>query len=307
LLLLAPLLGEIVSGSTPPIVFLLSPVPAVLEVALYGGGALLVRELVIRWRRSWMSVVLLGLAYGLVEEAVVLKALFDPNWPGAGQLGTYGRAAGIGWVWLVQVDLFHSLVSITLPIMLAGLLTLRRAGDAWLSSGQLRGLGAVWLIAVAAGAAILRPVDPPMPQYALTVLAAAVLVVLARLWPATRQISDAHDGPSRWRPAFAIAALATWSFFVATWSGPDSGRPPAATVILQIAIVVAATIAFRRLVLRRTGLTRGEQLAVISGILSFFLAIGLPAFATGQTLVNILVISAMGFFAIRLRGRALRG
>lgn len=298
---LAPFLGEVVSGSTPPIVVLANPLYAALEVVLYGGGALFVRELVVRWRRSWISVILLGLAYGLIEEGLVLKAIFDPNWEGAGQLGTYGRVDGIGWVWLLQVVAFHSVVSITIPIMFAGLLVQGRRSDPWLSSRQLRVLGGGWALAIVIATAIVRPVEPPEPQFGLVLLAVAALIGLSRLWPS--RPPRAHSGSSRWLVALLIGTLGTWSFFIATWSGPESGRPPVATIALQVAILAASVVALRSGVARGARLTDGEQLALGAGVLSFFLLSGLSAFATLQPFVNVPVMAAIGLFGLRLRRR----
>lgn len=300
---LAPLLGEIVSGSTPPLVFLLNPAFAALEVALYGGGAVFVRELAVRWRRSWISVIVLGLAYALIEEGLVLKAIFDPNWEGAGLLGSYGRANGIGWVWLLQVSAFHAIVSITIPIMFAGLLVAERRADPWLSSRQLRVLGGAWLLAVMGAAVIVRPVEPPEPQYGLLILVVFALIGLARLWP-SRPMASLRENSTRWPIALLIGAIGTWSFFIATWSGPDSGRPPEGTIALQVAILAASGFALRRGVLRGGQLTDGGQLALGTGILSFFLLVGLPTVATGQTFVNLAVMVAMGLLALRLRRRS---
>jgi hypothetical protein len=46
---LAPAVGELLSGSSPPFEFF-NPFTFFLLAALYGGGAILVRELVFKWR-----------------------------------------------------------------------------------------------------------------------------------------------------------------------------------------------------------------------------------------------------------------
>jgi len=49
LFVLAPAVGELLSGSSPPVEFF-NPFTFFLLAALYGGGAILVRELVFKWR-----------------------------------------------------------------------------------------------------------------------------------------------------------------------------------------------------------------------------------------------------------------
>jgi len=48
LFFLAPIIGELLSGSAPPAEFF-SPVGLPVLTILYGGGAILIREIVIRW------------------------------------------------------------------------------------------------------------------------------------------------------------------------------------------------------------------------------------------------------------------
>lgn len=79
LVLMAPLVAELLAGSTPlgqPIVLaFLLPV----YLLLYGAGALLIRELVRHSGRGWTSILLLGAAYGLIEEGFVSQSLFNPT------------------------------------------------------------------------------------------------------------------------------------------------------------------------------------------------------------------------------------
>ena len=53
ILLLAPVLGDCLTGATPPVDVVLWPPGAVLLIALYGCGALLCRE--IAFRRGWID------------------------------------------------------------------------------------------------------------------------------------------------------------------------------------------------------------------------------------------------------------
>ena len=52
LFFLAPVIGELLSGSAPPIEFF-NPFSLIILPALYGSGALLVRELTLRWKKRW--------------------------------------------------------------------------------------------------------------------------------------------------------------------------------------------------------------------------------------------------------------
>ncbi len=89
-----------------------------LNMGLYGPGVILIREAIIRWRKGWASVFLLGFAYAIVEEGLDLSTFFNPNAGPVGILGTYGHWLGVNWVWTVGLMLFHSAISIALPILL---------------------------------------------------------------------------------------------------------------------------------------------------------------------------------------------
>ena len=70
ILLFAPFFGEGLSGSSPP-VELLMPGNLAFMAALYGCGALVCRELVHRFGLGFAGPVLLGVGYGVWQEAFV--------------------------------------------------------------------------------------------------------------------------------------------------------------------------------------------------------------------------------------------
>ena len=75
LFLLAPLIGEFLLGNLP-----ITWLGSLLVLApLYGGGALLIREMARRFGLGWPSIILLGLAYAVIEEAFVTESLFNPH------------------------------------------------------------------------------------------------------------------------------------------------------------------------------------------------------------------------------------
>jgi hypothetical protein len=139
LLLLAftPGIPEYLSGSSstallvasPPVFFLFLG----LNLGLYGPGVLLVREAWVRWGRGWGALLLLGAAYGLLEEGTALSTLFNPNASVVGGLGHYGRALGVNWVWLIGVLGVHIVLSVGVPILLLGLALPETRGRSLLS------------------------------------------------------------------------------------------------------------------------------------------------------------------------------
>ncbi|MBU0478692.1 hypothetical protein KKC91_09015 [bacterium] len=120
LLFLSPVLGELLSGSTPPLCFF-SPNALLLGVLLYGCGTVLIREARVRWKLQW-SIIFLAVAYGIVEEALTTKAFFNTNWIDGGVLLGYGMFLGVQWSWTIVLLLFHATVSTLIPIAIVDLL-----------------------------------------------------------------------------------------------------------------------------------------------------------------------------------------
>src|SRR5262249_3412316 len=131
---LSPLVAEFLLGDFPvtllPLVLLLGP--------MYGGGALLIRETVRRTGRGWPSMVLLALAYGIVEEAVTTESLFDPDYAHAHLLDRgFVPALGIAVPWTIFVLTLHMVWSISTPIALAEGLVPSRRTTPWLRTPGL--------------------------------------------------------------------------------------------------------------------------------------------------------------------------
>src|SRR5438132_7842229 len=122
LLLLTPGIPEYLSASSQLTLLVISPLIffglLAANLGLYGSGVILIREAMIRWKKGWASVFLLGVAYGIVEEGIALWTLFNPLAQPVGNLGFYGHWLGVNWVWTVGLLIFHSVYSIDLPIFL---------------------------------------------------------------------------------------------------------------------------------------------------------------------------------------------
>lgn len=120
LFILSPVCGELLSGSAPPVEFF-APLTFITLCLLYGGGAVLVREMAFRWKVGWLSILALGAAYGIIEEGLMVKSFFDPAWMDLGILGTYGRWLEVNWVWTVELIIYHAIFSIGIPILITTL------------------------------------------------------------------------------------------------------------------------------------------------------------------------------------------
>jgi hypothetical protein len=153
LLVLSPAIGELLSGSSPPLQFF-NPVAFLPLVGLYGCGALLVRETVVRRQLNAGGILLLGTAYGIIEEGLMCKSFFNPHWTDTGYLSVYGRSGGVNWVWTFGLTFYHMVVSITVPIFLTESLFPQQAGEPWLRRRGWKIAGTAFGLVVILGFAV---------------------------------------------------------------------------------------------------------------------------------------------------------
>ncbi len=311
LFFLAPAVGELVSGSSPPAEFF-HPVTLAILAALYGSGAVVIRELALRWRKGWPAILALGAAYGIVEEGLAVKSFFDPNWMDLGILGTYGRWAGVNWVWSLELTVYHAVVSIAIPIALTTLIFPKRRDTPWVGR---RGLG--WFLGLLAAdvifcSALLTPYRPPAVQYGLATLLAAGLVVLARRLPVreagpVETPSGAGGRKMRARRFLGLGFLATVLFFIVTWAVPHTGLPFPGTMLLTVALVAGTAGLLRRMTKASGGLSDRNLWALVSGALAFFILLAPlqeldPARAgstAGMALTGLAALFLLGWIAWR--------
>jgi hypothetical protein len=207
LLLLAftPGIPEYLSGSSSfallagnPVVFLLF---LGLNLGLYGPGVLLVREALVRWRPGWAGVILLGAAYGLLEEGTALSTIFNPKASVVGSQGSYGHFAGVNWVWTVGVLGIHIVYSVGLPLLLLGLALPETRGRSLLSRRQVAlalGVYAVDIVLLALIVGYWRTAP-------FLLIAAAVTAGL--LYVAAHALPHGALEPNRWSPRLSPVAF----------------------------------------------------------------------------------------------------
>lgn len=144
---LSPLIAEFLLGDFP-----LSKIGILLFLApFYGGGAILIREIVRRTGRGWPTILMLALAYGIFEEAFTTQTLFNPDYLGLHLhllVPAFIPALGIGGWWTVFVLTLHTVWSISVPIALVEALVPRRAHMPWLK-GLGTGIVAVLFVLIA--------------------------------------------------------------------------------------------------------------------------------------------------------------
>lgn len=127
LILLAPFIAEILSGSTRLSVLFVY----LFEVMVWGLGALFCRELVRRWRAGGTSLLLLGLALSVAEEFIIQQTSIAPI-PFPGSHADYGRVWGVNLVYLLFMLGFESVWVVVVPVQVTELMFPQRSREPWL-------------------------------------------------------------------------------------------------------------------------------------------------------------------------------
>ncbi len=240
LFFLAPLVAEFLLGNLP-----IKMLGALVVLApLYGGGALLIRESVRRTGHGWPSIVILGLVYGIVEEAFTTQSLFNPNYLGLNLHllePAYISVLGIGAWWTVFVLTIHTAWSISASIALMEAFVPDGASAPWLGRTGLTIAGLLFVLGAVASTLIELRHDHFLASPAQLASAAVICVILALIafrTPAWKASVTARV-PNPWLAGvFALAAGSAVLLIPSRWGWG------AAIAILAVDGIVLAAVLF---------------------------------------------------------------
>lgn len=299
LLLLTPGIPEYLSASSnltllvllPPLFFLFLGA----NMGLYGSGVLLIREAMIRWKKGWASVFLLGIAYGILEEGVDLWTLFYSKAGPVGNLGFYGHWLGVNWVWAIGLVIFHSVFSIGLPIFLFGLAIPELKSKSlltnrgWKVVSSVLVVDSIFLYIFVSG--IYSPYSPGGGVILSSLVAIVFLVFLARKLPGN--FLKTRSGQPSWRPIkFAIAGIL---FFPATLltGGFSAGANIPFVIPFVLDLFLALFILTRAF--NAMGTTNNQEQKVALGI-GLLVPIAVFGFIASVGQMNLLIVLADTLF-----------
>lgn len=255
LMILAPVIAEVLSGSTKlSYIFALIP-----EILVWGGGALLIREIVRRWGGGWTSVLLLGVGLAIAEEFLIQQTSLAPL-PWLGNTAAYGRVWGVNWVYFLYMLGYESVWVVLVPLQLTELIFPEGRNERWL---RPRGLVIVSLLFVV-GSRIAwfawtqraREMVFHVPKYAppflAVVLGALAIVLLAVLAytvrkTATRAANASEKPPSPWLVIVGTLVLAfAWYGLIVLVFVPQPSLPLWIPMVGGIAWAALAFFAVNR-------------------------------------------------------------
>jgi hypothetical protein len=234
LLFLAPAVSQLLSAELAPANFF-SPFGLTVLPLIFGGGAILIRDLVKRWGKGWASLLVLGAVYGIVREGLMLRSFFDPSWQDIEVLGSYGRWLGINWIWSLDRTIYHAVISIAIPVFLTEVMFPAFRKKIWLGKWVSIVLAIVFALNIIFGYFFGTDYQPGAVQYWLTVVAAAVLFVAAWKLPVgSEDLKTVNVKPPIvfWLTGF----LGTIAFMVIFWALPNTSLPSPVTFLLGMGI-----------------------------------------------------------------------
>jgi hypothetical protein len=319
---LSPLIAEVLSGSTPPLLFI-QPFGFIFIPLLYGSSAILIREILVRRRLGWGNALILGAAFGVFQEALIVQTWYtfmaksSPSYSN----GFYGVWLGTNWVWALDLTIYHAVISITIPLIWLALIFPQRALRPAL---RRRGiiLFLLWLIipcgllAINAAKAQFAKEGYPGPPPIGYLLACALMVALILAGSFVRlptpRPQPGRRTPGVWAVRLTMFGLTTF-FFLFTFVFPATKLPP------PIMLVIAASF-FAFGVWRiaswsaRDGWGARHWLALVMGLVGWYLLIWAPlvefAFRLplrqGLTLANLIAMVGLFIFDWRLKRRLAR-
>jgi hypothetical protein len=257
LAVLAPLVGEYLLGNIP----MRDIAGLAVLVPLYGGGAVVVREVARRTGRGWPTILLLAAAYGVIEPAAFDGSLFNPTASGLDETATHLPALGISASAALHYVVGHAVWSITVPIVLVEALVPGRRTTPWLGRVGLAVAATGYLLAgllIRHDAIATGDYITSVPQLAATAVVVAVLIAVA-FGPRGAAAPTTGPAPAPRPLTVGIAGFVGSSVFFAK---PDTWVGFAAAAVM----VPAAAIWVSRLS-RRSGWSDAHRVALAGGTL----------------------------------------
>lgn len=315
LLVLSPTIGEFLYGSTHiTTLFLLLP-----QIGVYGCGALLIRDLVRHQRKGWFAILLLGIAFAVAEECVILQTSFSPLFTADPQ-HIYGRALGVSWIYLLWAVGYESIWCIVLPIQLTELIFPSRRDEPWLGK---RGLVITSIVFLLASIGVwylwtqvaMRKFGTYQPSQLGILLALAVIVALVAVVfgsrPSLRTTQKtARPAPWPWLVGLIAFVLSlSWFALIFLHYGLAPSLPVIIPVVLSLAWAAAAFFLVRHWSTsqhwrdaHRVALIFG---ALMASMLPGFVASGivLPIDFIGKAVLNMITILGLSYLAWKVRQR----
>ena len=315
LMVLAPLVAEVLPGATRLSALFVLPI----EILIWGGGTVLIRAAVRKYRLGWVNLLLLAAALSLAEEFLIQQTSLAPLVIKIKDV-EYARAWGVNYVYFVWALVYECLFVVVIPIGLTELIFRQRREEVWLSRMGAAiitllffpACGLAWFTWTQIARVEVFHVEaynPPASYVAIAVAAIVGLIALAsgpwrsQLCGNTRPLRPPH--PAVLFVLGGIAAVVIFGLEVLAF-GIAPEFPPAVAVAIGLGLA-AALIAFLPRFFAHAGWTLWHEVGLLYGTIIVNMAVFFVAFldATpldfyGKVVFDLLALFGLGWLAVVL-------
>jgi len=250
LVLLAPLIAEVLPGATRISSIFVLPI----EMAFWGGGALLIRAAVRHYQLGWLNMFLLALGLSVAEEILVQQTSIAPMILSIVPGPPFARAFGVNYVYFLWALFYEAVLVVMVPVIVTELIFRSRRADPWIGKTGAILMGILLLVAclpawyswtqiVRIQVLHLAPYSPPIGWLVAGAVTIAVLIYLALGAPR----SAIARGGAQLKPmapwmlgtgAFLVACI--WYALVVLAFGMRPDFPPAIPVAAGLSVAAIA-------------------------------------------------------------------
>jgi len=307
LFLLAPFVGEFLLGN----ITIGGLLFGVLLAPMYGGGAVLIRELGRRYGSGWPTMALLACAYALIEEGPLDQLLWNDAYLGVDDFhsATYVPAFGTSVALIQTVIALHAVWSICVPIALIEAFAGDRRSTPWLGRTGLTIVATIYAL----GAVFVfwgnyseyRFIAPWFHQIWIGI-AIVGLVVVAFAIRSRRLPPMEGRAPSPWLVG-AAALVATSGYWMASGFNEDPRREWAGVITWCLVVIVGVLMISRWS--RQDGWNERHRYALAAGatLTYVWLAFPMPPSDGGSPMLDLVsnvVFGSVAVILLLLAGRA---
>jgi len=247
-------------------------------MAVWGGGALLIRYIVRRWKLGWLSMLLLGVALAIAEECLIQQTSLAPmviKLKGE----TYARAFGVNYVYFLWAIIYEPVFVVFLSVNLVELIFPKRKDDLWISRGgifvviPLFVLGSFlawfsWTQIARVKVFHLPAYNPSLTQIIISVAAICVLIFIATKTLRSKQPkqSSSIKPPGPLLPGILGAIWATLLFgLVLLGFGIAPHFPQFIAIVAAVSLLIAVPVIFLPRLVNSSFWTVEHQYGLVCG------------------------------------------
>ena len=283
LALLAPMLAEVLPGATRFSSIFVFPI----EMAVWGGGAVMARALVRSRGLGWWSLLFLGLALSVAEEFLIQQTSVAPmviRLKGE----TWARAFDVNYVYFIWALAYESVWVVLLSTLATELMFPERRHETWLSRAGAIVTGILFLVGcffawfswtqIARTKVFHQPPFTPPLHLILLAIVAFVLLVAAAVRSPERFTARALTPPPPWLLGILGAVWAVLWFGLAVLAFGIAPHVPASAVVMAALLVALLLLIFVPLWAADLRWSRSHDYALLAGALCGSMAVSFIGF-----------------------------